>query len=233
MIHNLCSTFLQKLTWPSCQIRSDRRNLVGTISPPLLHDLLLIMLTQHSRALWPAFKVLAKIVMPKLPDTKRLPRILLVQFRHLYHRLLLILLAWHSRAPWPASKVLVNVVTFKLPGTMWSPEIWLARFQKLYRILQSMRPSNSFNHSEVQLSVLVSYIISNPKTSGWPDFINSTVYYHWWDIQTVGIILSLGYTNDNSCLFRSHSCSTGCSLLINTHSCQWLKSGFSCWFHQC
>jgi len=144
----------------------------------LYHDLLLIMLTQHSGALWPAFKVLAKIVMPKLPDMKQSPRILLVQFCYLYHRLLLNLLAWHSGTPWSASKVLVNVVMFKLPGTMQSPEIWLARFQKLYCILQSMRPSNSFNHSEVQLSVLVSYIVSDPKTSGWPDFINSTMYYN-------------------------------------------------------
>jgi len=124
------------------------------------------------------FDVLAKIVMPKLPDTKQSPRILLVQFRCLYCGLLLILLAWHSGAPWPASKVLVNVVKFKLPGTMRSPEIWLARFWKLYHILQLMRPSDSFNHSEVQLSVLVSYIVSDPKTSDWPDFINSTVYYN-------------------------------------------------------
>jgi len=68
------------------------------------------------------FDVLAKIVMPKLPDTKQSSRILLVQFRRLYRGLLLILLAWHSGAPWPASKVLVNVVMFKPPGTTQSPE---------------------------------------------------------------------------------------------------------------
>jgi len=159
--------------------------------------------------------------MPKLPDMKWSPRILLVQFCCLYSGLLLILLAWHSRAPWPASKVLVNIVMFKLSGTMQSPEIWLARFHKLYHILQLMRSSNSFNHSEVQLLVLVSYIVSDLKTSSWPDFINSAMYYNQWDIQAVWIILSLGYTNDNSCLlFWSHSCSTGCSLLANTHSCQ-------------
>jgi len=170
--------------------------------------------------------------MLKLSDTKWWPRVLLVQFHHLYHDLLLIMLTQHSGAPWPASEVLVNVVMFKLPDTMQSPRIWLAKFQKLYCIIQSMRPTNSFNHSEVQLSVLANYIASDPKTSGWLDFINSTVYYNWWDIQAVLIILSLGYTNNNSCLFWSHPCTTSRSRLINTHSCQWLKSGFSCRFHQ-
>lgn len=226
VLHGLCSQFLQILI--AFRLPGIKRS--QNILLVWVH--LLIMLTQHSGALWPAFEVLAKIVMPKLPDTKRSPRILMVQFRHFYRSLLLILLARHSGAPWPASKVLVNVVTFRLPGTTWSPEIWLARFQKLYRILQSMRPSDSFNQSEVQLSVWVSYIVSDPKTSGWLDFINSTVYYNRWDIQAVWIILSLGYNNNNSWLFRSHYCSTGRSLLVNTHSCQWLKSGFSCRFRQ-